>query len=123
MKVWFYSSRVRRPLRYVDSYRKTVGGAETNVAIALTRLGHQTGWISKLGEDEFGLYVQNVIRGEGVDTSRVVFDDQAPTAVFFKERMTNQDPNIYYYRHQQQRVCYLLMIWTKTIFNRPNTFI
>lgn len=87
------------PLRYVDSYRKTVGGAETNVAIALTRLGHQTGWISKLGQDEFGRYVQNVIRGEGVDTSRVVFEDQAPTAVFFKERMTNQDPNIYYYRH------------------------
>ncbi|SFJ82089.1 2-dehydro-3-deoxygluconokinase [Halobacillus dabanensis] len=31
------------PLRYVDSYRKTVGGAETNVAIALTRLDHQIG--------------------------------------------------------------------------------
>jgi 2-dehydro-3-deoxygluconokinase len=86
------------PLRYVNSYSKAVGGAETNVAIALTRLGHQVGWVSKLGNDEFGLYVRNVIRGEGVDTSRVVFDDQAPTAVFFKERKTNQDPNIYYYR-------------------------
>lgn len=86
------------PLRYVSSYSQAVGGAETNLAIALTRLGHQVGWISKLGNDEFGLYVRNTIRGEGVDTSLVTFDDQAPTAVFFKERKLNQDPNIYYYR-------------------------
>ncbi|WP_407270870.1 sugar kinase [Radiobacillus sp. PE A8.2] len=86
------------PLRYVNGFSKTVGGAESNLAVALTRLGHQVGWVSKLGNDEFGLYVRNTIRGEGVETSRVLFDDHAPTAVFFKERKSNQDPNIYYYR-------------------------
>ncbi len=86
------------PLRFAGGFRKTIGGAETNVAIALSRLGHQTGWISRLGNDEFGRYVRNFIRGEGVDTSRVLFDDHAPTAVFFKELVPNQDPKIYYYR-------------------------
>ncbi|SDJ77573.1 sugar kinase [Sediminibacillus albus] len=88
------------PLRYVSGFHKTIGGAESNIAVALTRLGHQVGWISKLGNDEFGLYVRNFIRGEGVDTSRVVFDDSAPTSVFFKESNPGQDPKIYYYRKQ-----------------------
>ncbi|TDL34271.1 sugar kinase [Jeotgalibacillus sp. S-D1] len=86
------------PLRYVGGFHKTIGGAESNVAIALTRLGHNAGWISKLGQDEFGLFVRNFIRGEGVDTAQVTFDDQHQTAVFFKELNANADPEIYYYR-------------------------
>lgn len=86
------------PLRHVSGFRKTIGGAESNVAIALARLGHQVGWISKLGKDEFGLYVRNFIRGEGVDTSKVLFNQQMPTAVFFKERRAHSDPSMYYYR-------------------------
>ncbi len=87
-------------LRYIESFRKRLGGAESNVAIALARLGHRVGWISKLGNDEFGLYIRNIIRGEGVDTSQVLFDDHHQTGVFFKERAIDRDPNIYYYRHQ-----------------------
>ncbi|MEW9667304.1 sugar kinase [Ammoniphilus sp. 3BR4] len=86
------------PLRFAGTFEKTIGGAESNVMIALSRLGHDTGWISRLGEDEFGLFVRQFIRGEGVDTSRVIFDQQYPTAVFFKERQTAQDPKIYFYR-------------------------
>ncbi len=86
------------PLRYVSGFQKTVGGAESNLAIALTRLGHQVGWISRLGNDEFGLFVRNFIRGEGVDTSKVSFDEKLPTAVFFKEKLSAGDPKIYYYR-------------------------
>ncbi|BCJ87598.1 sugar kinase [Effusibacillus dendaii] len=86
------------PLRYANQFEKTIGGAESNLAIGLTRLGHQVGWISRLGNDEFGLFVHNFIRGEGVDTSQVVFDDQHPTAVFFKERQIGREPNVYYYR-------------------------
>lgn len=86
------------PLRYAAQFEKSIGGAESNVAIGLARLGHQAGWFSKLGEDEFGLFVRNFIRGEGVDTSRVVFDAQHPTAVFFKERQVMQESKVYYYR-------------------------
>src|SRR5699024_6531630 len=87
-------------LRYIENFRKRLGGAESNVAIALARLGHKVGWVSRLGNDEFGLFIRNVIRGEGVDTSQVLFDEHHPTGVFFKEREIDQDPNIYYYRNQ-----------------------
>ncbi|WP_042143555.1 sugar kinase [Paucisalibacillus sp. EB02] len=87
------------PLRYINRFNKMIGGAESNVAVALTRLGHRVGWVSKLGKDEFGIYIRNVIRGEGVDTSQVLFDENYSTGVFFKERTVGRDPNIYYYRH------------------------
>ncbi|WP_047152437.1 sugar kinase [Aneurinibacillus tyrosinisolvens] len=86
------------PLRYAGQFEKTIGGAESNVAIGLARLGHQVSWISRLGEDEFGVYVRNFIRGEGVDTSGVVFDETHPTAVFFKERRAAQESKVFYYR-------------------------
>lgn len=93
-----FTPQVSGPLRYNEQFHRTIGGAESNVAIALSRLGHQAGWISQLGEDEFGLYVRNYIRGEGVDTSAVKFTNQFPTAVFFKESNPGQDPKVYYYR-------------------------
>jgi 2-dehydro-3-deoxygluconokinase len=86
------------PLRFAGNFQMSLGGAESNVAIALSRLDHKVGWVSRVGDDEFGLYIRNYIRGEGVDTSKVIFDDRHPTAVFFKERQAEQDPNIYYYR-------------------------
>ncbi|MCK6258873.1 sugar kinase [Fictibacillus sp. KIGAM418] len=86
------------PLRFAGQFEKTIGGAESNVAIALSRLGHQAGWISRLGNDDFGIYVRNFIRGEGVDTSRVVFDQTRSTAIFFKGKRTEQEPKVYYYR-------------------------
>lgn len=86
------------PLRFAGNFEKTIGGAESNVMIALARLGHDVGWISRLGDDEFGLFVRQIIRGEGVDTSQVTIDPVNPTAVFFKERQAAQDPKIYFYR-------------------------
>ncbi|PAV28328.1 2-dehydro-3-deoxygluconokinase [Virgibacillus profundi] len=83
---------------YTEKFNKTIGGAESNVAIALSRLGHEVGWVSRLGTDDFGLYVRNFIRGEGVDTSNVLFDNTLQTAVFFKERKDGEEPKVYYYR-------------------------
>jgi 2-dehydro-3-deoxygluconokinase len=86
------------PLRYVQNFNKSIAGAESNVAIALAKLGHEVGWFSKLGNDEFGRYIQATIRGEGVDVSRVIFDPLRSTGILFKERFMHSNPNVYYYR-------------------------
>lgn len=86
------------PLRYVHNFHKSIAGAESNMAIALARLGHNAGWFSKLGDDEFGRYIKAVIRGEGVDVSRVVTDPQNSTGLLFKESFAHVNPNVYYYR-------------------------
>src|SRR5713226_698266 len=86
------------PLRSADTFRKHVAGSEANVAIGLARLGHQAGWISRLGQDEFGLFVRNFLRGEGVDTSQVILDPDHPTGVAFKERRELGARRVIYYR-------------------------
>jgi 2-dehydro-3-deoxygluconokinase len=77
-------------LRYVADYRLKMGGTESNMAIALARLGVDVGWFSRVGDDEMGRFVVHNVRGEGVDTSRVIVDTGAPTV---------GSTTVYYYRH------------------------
>jgi 2-dehydro-3-deoxygluconokinase len=88
------------PLEYVHHYTQQIAGAESNVAIGLQRLGHSVGWFSKLGKDPFGRLIHKFIRGEGVDTSRCLYTDEAPTGLFFKEKRSSTDIQVYYYRKQ-----------------------
>lgn len=86
------------PLRFANTYTRHSAGTETNFAIGLARLGHQVGWFSRVGDDEFGQYIVNTVRGEGVDTSRVIVDPDAPTGVLFKEKRELGARRIVYYR-------------------------
>jgi 2-dehydro-3-deoxygluconokinase len=86
------------PLRFATTYTRHSAGTETNFAIGLARLGHEVGWFSRVGDDEFGQYIVNTVRGEGVDTSRVIVDTEAPTGVLFKEKRELGARKIVYYR-------------------------
>lgn len=89
----------KAPLEFVHQFEKHIGGAESNVSIGLSRLGHSVGWFSKLGNDPFGRYVNNFIRGEGVDVSQCVFTDDANTGLLFKEKKAVEKVNVFYYRN------------------------
>lgn len=85
-------------IQFVTSYSRKIAGAESNVAIALARLEHSVGWISALGQDPFGTYIRNTIRGEGVDTSQVGFSAEHATGLLVKELNAIGDPLVLYYR-------------------------
>lgn len=86
-------------MRYASDFSIKVAGAESNVAVGLTRLGAHAGWISRLGDDEFGERIVSFIRGEGVDVRQVSFDDKASTGLFFKEKLTANEVRVKYYRN------------------------
>lgn len=86
------------PMRYVNAFERKVGGAELNFAIGCARLGLKTGWISRLGNDEFGRYILNCVRGEGIDVSEVSLVDGYPTSLNFKEIMEDGSGRTFYYR-------------------------
>lgn len=75
-----------------------IGGAEANLAIALCRLGHSARFISRVGDDPFGRRVRTVLSDEGVDTSSLQTDPDAPTGVFFREWLADGARRVYYYR-------------------------
>ncbi|WP_101845515.1 sugar kinase [Halobacillus sp. Marseille-P3879] len=93
-----FTSKSSGLMRYAGDFSTKIAGAESNVAIALSRLGHKSGWISRLGKDEFGEKVRAFIRGEGVDVSQVTLDEEADTGIFFKERLTPEEIRVKYYR-------------------------
>lgn len=85
-------------MRYNKDFEVRPGGAEGTVAVGVKRLGHSSGWISQLGEDEFGFYILSLIRGEGVDVSNVHMIPDRQTGVFFRERLPCGEARHYYYR-------------------------
>ena len=109
-------------LRYVKNYEMRIAGAESNLAIGVSKLGHSAGWISCLGRDEFGEFVRNSIRAEGVDTSRVVFDPEYRTGIMFKQVRNASETSVFYYRensaasHMHPRILdELPWIWRESI--------
>jgi 2-dehydro-3-deoxygluconokinase len=86
------------PLRGVTGFTRNIGGAELNVAVGLTRLGHRAAWAGRLGDDEFGRCILAFLRGEGVDVSGAALDPAAPTGVYFKERRALGRLRVHYYR-------------------------
>ncbi len=84
------------PLRHVNGFEKHFGGAEHNVAVGLSRLGHRAGFVGSLGDDEFGQEIVAYLRGEGVDVSQVEFDADGPTGLYFKERRALGQLRVYY---------------------------
>jgi 2-dehydro-3-deoxygluconokinase len=85
------------PLADVEVFRRSVGGAECNVAGGLAALGVPTGWISRLGDDGFGQHVLRDLRARGVDVGGVELDPVRPTALYVKESDGGRS-RMHYYR-------------------------
>ncbi|MGY1637828.1 sugar kinase [Geodermatophilus sp. SYSU D00742] len=84
-------------LRHAGAVTLSIGGAESNVAIGLSRLGVPAGWVSALGEDELGELVLHRVRAEGVDTSAVRRVPDRPTGLYLREEVAGA-LRVYYYR-------------------------
>lgn len=86
------------PLRMARTLELSIAGAESNVAIGLSRLGFAVAWIGRVGADEVGALVVERLRAEGVDTAAVCTDPSAPTALMLKEHRTAGVTRVHYYR-------------------------
>lgn len=79
-----------------DLLRRSVGGAEANVAGALVALGIPTCWMSRLGNDPFGDYIARDLAERGVAVL-AEHDDQHPTGVYLKDS-NSAGSRMFYYR-------------------------
>lgn len=86
------------PLDEVGSYDFAVAGAEFNVAVGLTRLGHRASFLTKLGPDPFGDRILKLMEREGIATDQVLRTEGRPTGFMLKSQVVTGDPQIYYYR-------------------------
>ncbi|MDX3756497.1 5-dehydro-2-deoxygluconokinase [Streptomyces mirabilis] len=86
------------PLAQVTSFGKFLGGSATNVAVAASRLGRRTAVITRTGDDPFGAYLHEALRGFGVDDRWVTPVAWLPTPVTFCEIFPPDDFPLYFYR-------------------------
>lgn len=81
----------------VSDFRLGIGGAESNVAIGLARLGAPVTWLGRVGEDSLGRRITRELMAEGVD-ARAIVDGAATTGLMIKERRTSDATRVLYYR-------------------------
>lgn len=86
-------------LASVRHFEKRIAGADSNVAIGLSRLGFKVAWLSRVGHDSMGRFVTDSLACEGVDCSRVAIDPAHPTGFQFKSlELGGADPVVEYFR-------------------------
>ncbi len=83
----------------VSAFSPKPGGAPANVAVAAARLGAQSAFIGKVGEDAFGHYLAEVLDQAGVETCGVRFDRQARTTLAFIAMPDANSAEFLFYRN------------------------
>lgn len=78
-----FPAEVGRGLAEVSAFHPKPGGAPANAAVAAARLGAQSAFVGKVGEDIFGRHLEKVLRQEGVNTQGIQFDPHARTTLVF----------------------------------------
>ncbi|HEY7271879.1 MAG TPA: 5-dehydro-2-deoxygluconokinase [Actinoplanes sp.] len=94
-----YPEQVGVSLREIQSFAKFLGGSPSNVAVAAARYGRRSAVITRTGDDPFGLYIHDALRGFGVDDRFVTPVPSLPTPVTFCEIFPPDDFPLYFYRY------------------------
>ncbi|KAA3458432.1 putative fructokinase-6, chloroplastic [Gossypium australe] len=70
-------------LAEAPAFKKAPGGAPANVAVGIARLGGSSAFIGKVGEDEFGYMLADILKENNVNNGGMRFDPGARTALAF----------------------------------------
>jgi len=83
-------------LSHQSSLDLSIGGAESNTAIAVSRLGGLSTWLGRISTDSLGELIHNSIRAEGVRVLTV--NDPGPMSLMIKDRRSAISTDIHYWR-------------------------
>ncbi|PIA49750.1 hypothetical protein AQUCO_01300476v1 [Aquilegia coerulea] len=86
-------------LAEAPAFKKAPGGAPANVAVGISRLGGKSAFIGKVGEDEFGYMLADILKQNNVDNSGVRFDPNARTALAFVTLRADGEREFMFFRN------------------------
>lgn len=81
------------------------GGAPCNVLALLTKLGHSTAFIGKVGKDGFGDQLENALTETGISTAGLLRDDQVHTTLAVVHTLAGGDRDFSFYRNPGADMC------------------
>lgn len=63
-----------------NHYLRCAGGAPANVAVGVSRLGVEAGFIGRVGNDPLGKFMQQTLQAEKISTEQMILDPQQRTS-------------------------------------------
>ncbi|CAK8573588.1 unnamed protein product [Lathyrus sativus] len=86
-------------LAEAPAFKKAPGGAPANVAVGISRLGGSSAFIGKVGADEFGYMLADILKQNNVDTSGMRYDSIARTALAFVTLRADGEREFLFFRN------------------------
>jgi fructokinase len=94
-----FPAELGRKLADVSAFHPNPGGAPANVAVAVRRLGVESGFIGKVGDDAFGYHLIEVLKQQGVETQGMRVDASARTTLAFIALPDENTAEFVFYRN------------------------
>lgn len=79
-------------------FERNPGGAPANVVACLTKLGKKTCFIGKVGDDQFGHFLRQVLIERGISTRGLILDAQEQTTLAFVHLEADGERSFSFYR-------------------------
>ena len=67
----FNPTDYNRPLNESSNFNKYLGGSPANIAVGMARLGNKVGFLGRVSDDQFGTFVTDYFKNEGIDVSHI----------------------------------------------------
>ena len=93
------------PLRTAGTLRLSTAGAESTVAIGVSRLGRAVTWVGTVGADELGARIRRELAAERVDVGAVRVVPDRRTGLMVRDRRSSQRTIVTYYREDSAGSC------------------
>ncbi|GAA2603626.1 sugar kinase [Paractinoplanes durhamensis] len=84
------------PLTYARGFSFGIGGAESNVAIGVARLGGESCWLGRVGPDATGALIRSRLEAAGVRT--IAVPDPTFTGLMVRYRRSGEFAHVDYHR-------------------------
>lgn len=109
-------------LAEAPAFKKAPGGAPANVAVGVSRLGGSSAFIGKVGDDEFGRMLADILRLNNVDNSGMRFDHNARTALAFVTLRGDGEREFLFFRHPSADMLLLESELDKNLIQKAKIF-
>lgn len=83
----------------LPTFKPVPGGAAANVAVGLAKLGRNSAFMGKVGDEPFGHLLIQTLRREGVDVDAIRTESRARTALAFVTLAKDGERDFMFYRH------------------------
>lgn len=80
-------------------FKENPGGAPCNMLTMAQKLGSQTAFIGKVGKDQFGVHLGNVLKAENIDISGLIYSEDYNTTLAFVHLDEKGDRSFSFYRN------------------------